>query len=395
MIIKMAFKNLLRHKKRTLLTLITTIIGILLAVVGEGLNGGLEKQVSDISIKSEISYGRIFGKGFYEDKENNDILEYPIDMNSLKGLENIPLSKRISFTGSITDSKEELATYFMGVNKTDENKIFDRDKYIVSGNFLQNNNDVVIGEELAKLLKLKVGDDITLMARTISKSQNAYDLKITGIIKTGNPIFDGKAVFLNESFAKEFSGADFYNEIIVGQILDPSLENSLKSSSTIDYVTYKEELKDALAIAQVRRKVFGALSSAILVMASLTVTNTMLMAMLERKKEIGVLMANGMSNKKILKMFFLEGFANGVIGCLIGFMIGSALTYYLEKVGIPFNFNSNDLGVTLPFADRLYLYYSFKKSIIFPFVGLLFISVASFYPAYKATKLNPMEAIRG
>ena len=142
MIIKMAFKNLLRHKKRTALTLITTIVGILLAVIGEGLNSGLEKQVSDLSIKSEISYGRIFGKNFYEDKDNNDILEYPINMESVKGLENVPISKRISFTGSITDSKEELATYFMGVNKIDENKVFSRDKYIISGNFLNNDTDV-------------------------------------------------------------------------------------------------------------------------------------------------------------------------------------------------------------------------------------------------------------
>lgn len=394
MIIKMAFKNLLRHKKRTALTLITTIVGILLAVIGEGLNSGLEKQVSDLSIKSEISYGRIFGKNFYEDKDNNDILEYPINMESVKGLENVPISKRISFTGSITDSKEELATYFMGVNKIDENKVFSRDKYIISGNFLNNDTDVVIGEELANLLNLKVGDDITLMARTVIKSQNAYDLKVTGIIKTGNPIFDSKAVFLNETFAREFSGADFYNEIIVGKILDRSLENTLKSSN-IDYVTYKEELKDVLAIAQLRRKVFGTLSSAILVMASLTITNTMLMAMLERKKEIGVLMANGMDDKKILKMFFTEGFTNGALGCLIGFILGSILTFYLEKVGIPFKFNSNDLGLTLPFADRLYLYYNFKKSIVFPLIGLIFISIASFYPAYKATKLNPIEAIKG
>ena len=65
MIGKMAFKNLFRHKKRTILTLITTIVGVLLAIVGEGLNSGLERQVTDISIKSEISYGRIFGKNFY------------------------------------------------------------------------------------------------------------------------------------------------------------------------------------------------------------------------------------------------------------------------------------------------------------------------------------------
>jgi putative ABC transport system permease protein len=393
MIGKMAFKNLFRHKKRTILTLITTIVGVLLAIVGEGLNSGLERQVTDISIKSEISYGRIFGKNFYEDKENDDILEYPIENNVLNKLKGIPISKRISFTGSITDSKEELMTYFMGVNKDEENKIFQRSNYIIYGNFLNNKNDIVVGEELAKLLNLKLGDEITIMARTTMKSQNAYDLKITGIIKTGNPIFDGKAVFLNQDFAKEFIGADFYNEIIVGEMLDNSVRDKLKSMC--DYVSYKEELKDLLAIAKLRRKIFGTISGAIMVMASLTITNTMLMAMLERKKEIGVLMANGMNSKNILKLFFTEGLLNGLFGCIIGFLVGSFITIYLSKNGIPFNVNSNDVGISLPFSDKFYLYYNFYKSLIFPLIGLIFISIASFYPAYKATELNPIEAIKG
>ena len=394
MIYKMAFKNLLRHKRRTLLTLITTIVGIMLAVVGEGLNGGLEKQVSDLSIKSETAYGRIFGKGYYEEKEDNDILEFPIDEDEMLALEGISITKRISFTGTITDSDLEFAVYYMGVDEQEENQVFQREKYIISGNFIKNRNDVVIGSELAKLLNVKVGDQLTLMARNINKNQNAYDILITGIIKTGNVIFDGKAVFLSQDFAREFTGADFYNEIAIANILEPNLISQLKTKN-FDFVDYKEELKDILAISKMRRKIFGMISGGILIMASLTIANTMLMAMLERKKEIGVLMANGMNSRKILELFFLEGIYNGIIGCTLGFLIGSLITLNLEKVGIPFNMSFQDMGLALPFSDRMYLYYNLGKSLTFPLIGLMFVALASFYPAYKATKLNPIEAIRG
>ena len=394
MIYKMAFKNLLRHKRRTLLTLVTTIVGIMLAVVGEGLNGGLEKQVSDLSIKSETAYGRIFGKGYYEEKEDNDILEFPIDEDEMLALEGISITKRISFTGTITDSDLEFSAYYMGVDEQEENQVFQREKYIISGNFIKNRNDVVIGSELAKLLNVKVGDQLTLMARNINKNQNAYDMLITGIIKTGNVIFDGKAVFLSQDFAREFTGADFYNEIAIANILEPNLISQLKTKN-FDFVDYKEELKDILAISKMRRKIFGMISGGILIMASLTIANTMLMAMLERKKEIGVLMANGMNSRKILQLFFLEGIYNGIIGCTLGFLIGSLITINLEKVGIPFNISFQDMGLALPFSDRMYLYYSLGKSLTFPLIGLLFVALASFYPAYKATKLNPIEAIRG
>ncbi len=394
MVYKMAFKNLLRHKRRTVLTLVTTIVGIMLAVVGEGLNGGLEKQVSDLSIKSETAYGRVFGKGYYEEKEDNDILEFPIDKTEISALDGLSLTKRLSFTGTITDSDLEFSAYYMGIDEKEENQVFQREKYIISGNFIKSRNDVVIGSELAKLLNAKVGDQFTLMARNVDKNQNAYDMVITGIIKTGNVIFDGKAVFLSQDFAREFTGADFYNEIAIAQILEPSLISELKTKN-FDFIDYKEELKDILAISKVRRKVFGMISGGILLMASLTITNTMLMAMLERKKEIGVLMANGMNGKNILKLFFLEGIYNGIIGCTIGFLIGSVITLNLQKVGIPFNISFQDMGLALPFSDRMYLYYNFGRSLVFPIIGLLFAAVASFYPAYKATKLNPIEAIRG
>lgn len=394
MVFKMAFRNLRRHKKRTLLTLITTVIGILLAVIGEGMNSGMEVQISDLSIKSEIGYARAFGKNYYAEKDDNDILEFPIAKEDLKLFNGLPVTKHLSFNGSITNSIEELQVKFQGINPEDENIVFHRDKYMISGDFFTKKDGVVIGSELAKLLNIKTGDIVTILARTLEKNQNAYDVEVIGIIKTGNPVFDGTVVFMKENFAKEFVSADFYNEIIIGKT--PQKEKILElKNSHIDFVTYDEELKDFLVIAELRRKMFGAISGAMLLMAALTITNTMLMAMLERKREIGVLMANGMNVKKILQMFFTEGILNGIIGSFIGFILGTIIVIYFQKYGIPFHFNSNDIGVNIPFADRLYLHYNFANSIIFPFVGIAFAGVASYYPAYKATKINPIDAMKG
>ena len=117
MILKMIFRNIFRYKKRTVLTLITMIVGIYLAILGEGLNSGLENQITDIYIKTDTSHYKIYGKDFYLEKDDNDQLEYPIENLEKveKILKNKDYSKRLLFKGSITDGKEELIAQFIGV----------------------------------------------------------------------------------------------------------------------------------------------------------------------------------------------------------------------------------------------------------------------------------------
>ncbi len=395
MIFKMIFRNIFRHKKRTLLTLITMIVGIYLAILGEGLNSGLEKQITDIYIKTDTSHYKIYGKNFYIEKDDNDQLEYPIEvMKEVEEiLKNKNYSKRLIFKGSITDRKEELTAQFIGVNPQEENKVFERDKYMVEGSFVTGEDSLVLGIEMARLLDLGIGDEVTIMARTASQSINAYDLSITGIIKTGNTLMDSSSIFMDLGFSKKFVATPDINDIAVKSILSEEEADALKELK-LDFIPWEEEIKDILRITSIRRKAFAIISTTILLMAGVTIANTMLMAMLERQKEIGIMMANGMHNREILLLFLGEGTFVGTLGSFLGFFLGWMTTSYYEHNGIQIAIKSSDLGINIPFSDRLYLYFDLDKSLTILIVGVLFSAAASVYPAIKSVKLDPSKAIK-
>ncbi len=357
MIIKMAFRNLFRHKNRTILTLVTIIVGILLSIVGEGTYAGMEEQMKGTYIKTDVGYHKIYGKGFYKDKSENEQLEFLISKEAEEKIDEIfinkDMSKRLVFSGSITNSVNELNTIFLGTNIEAEEKIFRRSEYIVKGTFTYDKNGIVIGAELAKLLGLNIDDEVTLVARTARKSIDAYDKKIVGIIKTGNPLLDSQIVFIPLEFAKKFVGTELVNDIVLGQIPEEDEVWKLEGLE-VDSIPLKEILREVTEITAVKRKGFVFITLGILIMAGISITNTMLMAMMERQKEIGIMMANGMSRRNILKLFLSEGLLTGGIGTSIGFVIGSILVIVYEKIGIPLDY-MNNVEMSIPLSDRFVL----------------------------------------
>ena len=145
MIISMAFRNVFRHKKRTVLTMLTVIFGIFAGIMGDGLNSGMKWQVADIYTKTMTSSYNIYGSGFFNEEEKNDPIEYLFDEKSgeellkkQKGV--IAHSDRLLIDGSVTNGIEEMKTRFIGVNPDDENRVFDRKNSITAGVFTNKNS---------------------------------------------------------------------------------------------------------------------------------------------------------------------------------------------------------------------------------------------------------------
>ena len=394
MIVKMAWRNLFRHKKRTVLTLITISVGIFISIFGEGINRGMYSQVKNTLRSSSLGYYKIYGKGYYEERLTNDPLEYPIDnyKELEKMLVGIKHSSRLVFKGTLTDRARSLNVNFIGMNKDDENSVFARDNYMLEGSLDMGNASVVIGYKLAELFELEIGSEIIIGARTADKALNAYDVKVVGIIKTGNPFMDASTVFMSRSFAEEFAGAQFINDIVIGEELPKESLDIFKEGES-EFVPLEKELVDIEKITRVRRKFFGVISVAILTMAGLGIANTMLMAMMERHKEIGIMMAGGMRRPSILGLFLLEGSISGLVGGFIGFFGGTVAVLYYEKNGMYLG-NIEELGTNLPFSDRLYFHYDLKISLFYFTAAFICALAAAFYPAYKATKLNPVEVLK-
>lgn len=410
MIISMAFRNVFRHKKRTILTMLTVIFGIFAGIMGDGLNSGMKWQVADIYTKTMTSSYNIYGSGFFNEEEKNDPIEYLFDEKSgeellkkQKGV--IAHSDRLLIDGSVTNGIEEMKTRFIGVNPDDENRVFDRRNSITSGVFTNKNSSekIVMGSELAKILNLKKGDTVTIMARTANKAVNAYDVEIEGLIRTGNPIVDNSYVFMNIEFAKSFADTDKINDIAVkrenlsiNKIEKEMAEiNKNSKDKKLTAVSWYKETEDLMELIKFRGKIFSVITFVILLMAAAGITNTMLMAMLERKKEIGIMMANGMSSGKIAALFTVEGAFIGVLGSSIAFIAGFLVVTHFAKVGISIPMASGGFGSDFPINDKLYLYFDLVHGLIFYVIGIAVATLSALYPARKAVKLEPVEAIRG
>ena len=204
MLLKMAFKNMFRHKKRTFLTMSVLVFGIYLAIFYDGILKGFIEDAVKTYITTDIGRYKIYGENYFKEREDNDQIEFLLEEEKIKDiLADEPFSIRLSFNGTVGNGENEIPVKFLGVYKEQENNIFQRDESILSGVFLENEDSVVVGSGVAESLGVVLGDEITIVGRTVNKSINAYDMKIDGIIKTKNNLIDEGTVFLDINFAKK------------------------------------------------------------------------------------------------------------------------------------------------------------------------------------------------
>lgn len=406
----MAFRNIFRQTKRTILTLITITFGIFFGIVGDGLNAGMKWQLADTYIKTITSTMKLYKEGYYNPEEIKNQIEYGFsDSQELdRSIKKIPgiitYSKRFAFDGKITNGTDELNAKYIGIVPEDEEKVFKRKSMIISGKYLENSSEekAILGKDLAESLGLKKGDIVTISARSKNRTMNAYDVEVAGIIRTGNPLIDMNAVFIPIDLAQKLGDAPEINDIaVLCEIKDMNnIKKSLPgikaavSGGGIEAVPWYEETKDLLSLVAFREKVFGIITAVILIMAAAGITNTMLMAMLERKREIGIMMANGMGKREILTLFIAEGAVLGIIGSGIALAAGYLLVSHFQTYGIIIKLPREQIGTDFPIQDKLYMYFDSTKAVIIFCIGVVVSIAATLYPAMKAVKLEPVEAIK-
>lgn len=393
MLLKMASRNLYRHKKRTILTLTVMVFGIFLSIFMLGLLKGMEMDMVELYINTDIGKYKIYGEKFYEDKEDNEQVEFLMDEKSInENLKGEKYSSRLVFLGTLISSKAEFPVKMIGVNREEENNVFEREKGILDGNFLKEDREIVIGYKIATMLDLKVGDIVTIMGKTVTKGINADDVKIGGIIETKNLLLDAGSIFINLKFAKEFLGTEKINDVVVMSKLNSKKVEKLEK--TADVITWEKEMEELLEMMKFKTKANLIVCFVILIMSGVGIANAMLMSVYESKKEIGILMANGMERKNILVLFLYEGIAMGVLGSGVGFILGSGFVIYFQEHGIPLPYDLEKAGWNMAFPEVMRAYFNLETTLLIFLFGVVIALVAAFYPAYKATKFNPIETLR-
>lgn len=415
-IFKFGWRNLTRNKRRTFFTILAIAVGVMSLVFARSYIKGIINTANEAMIKTEIGHVRIAHKEYLRLKRIMP-KEYLVrDLSALRtGLTAMPgivsMNERIKFHVLLSHGDINEAAVAVGFDPVREDRNMELSKVIVGGSYFGNSHrglNLIIGSKLAEKMKVTVNDELLLVTTDINYSTYALPFNVIGIFETGFAAMDKHLVYIPLSKAQEMLDCgDAAHEVLVF-INDPAkswevcekIENLLSQKDpdrAIQVIPWqKDDLIETLpALVGVWEVIIGI----IMFIVALVILNTMLMAVMERYHEIGVIKALGFKNREVFGMILVEAFYLGCIGAVIGGILGGTLSALVEKTGIDFNQMTGGvmekIDIPVPFFGKV-IYPDFTFAILIGSMvfGILAALIAVLYPAFKSSKMLPVEAFR-
>jgi len=402
LIIKSALASLLKRKLRTFLVIFMIASSLWGLMLMQGVYDGMTQQMIQNAIRSDSSQISIFPKDFRNQKEIQLQLSDEKKIYELLDKENNVKSyiSRITTSGLIATAKYSKNASIFGIDAKDEIAHANLDKYIKEGSFSFGKKDrgAVIGFKLAKKLKVKLGKKIILSAQDVNNEVSSVSLKVTGIIKTNNMALDQSGVFIDKGKAKKFLGVKNVNQIAI-MLHDYEKADSLKAVLKKEF-THTEtydwgELYPALLQSEEIMKSFSYISYTIVFFtATVGIFGVVLVSVLERLREFGVLRAIGTRFRVIVAMVFFESFFIGLLGLILGTIIGGGTLYYFSIYGLDLSSFSDALdefgmdAITYALIKTEYFITAFIAVFSATFLSILI-------PLRVLKKSKPIEVING
>jgi ABC-type lipoprotein release transport system permease subunit len=397
-ILHLAARNLTRHRWRSVLSLLAIVLGVASLLIGQGFLGGMTENLlrSQIDMVSGHVVARPAG---YPTTQAN----HPVDtLLSVSDEDRAWLTARAeAWTGRLLFSPtaivrgESLRVRAIGVGPEDA-AVFPRKDWKVDGSL----DGVVVSRGVARLLDVRVGDEVILQGRTHPGAMNAVSFPVAGVVSTGNAWFDGFGVFVPLAEADALLAADGKVSHVAIRLDSRGGADATRDAladrwaGVADVRSWGDETTDMMRLQAIRQKALGFLVGAILLMAASGIANTILMAAWERVREIGTLAALGMTRVQVLHLFLLEGVVLGAVGSALGAMLGLGVVGWYGTHGIDLTDAMEKGGANLPVSATLYLAVSPFWAVAAPLVGVAIAVLSSIYPARVASSLPPAEAVR-
>lgn len=379
-----AKKHIIERKKQSLISMLGITIGVAVLIVSIGIANGLDKNMisSILSITSHV---------VVEDKtsiENYRELQERID-----GIEGVRGSVPKLTTQGILKYNGIFGSYASGVRVEgidieDAIKSMELDTKIVEGDLdFEKPNKILLGKELYEQLGASIGDEISL----VSADNRELRFKIGAVFQSGYYEYDTSLVMLPLRAVQilTYSG-DTVDKIDV--MLDDAYDsdrvaNEISSSEGLFTKTWGQLNKNLLSALALEKTVMILVFSLITVIAGFVVWVSLNMLVREKTKDIGIMRSMGYTSKSIMKIFLIEGLLLGVSGIIIGTVVALGILWYVK------NYSIASL-TSIYYLTKVPVEISSKEVMVIVLVNLMVIFMSSIFPAYRAAKLNPVEALR-
>ncbi len=403
MLAQLAWKNIWRNKVRSLVVIVSVMLGLWAGSFIMAYAFGMMEQRLEDAIESEISHIQFHHPEYQKDNapefvipESQSLVEDLAQEASVKSV-----SGRVIVLGMINSPTSSSGGKLIGINPKQENELTKLESFLSEGEYLDNRdkNKILIGEKLAKKLKVKLRSKVVLTFQDKDKNIVAGAFRVKGIYKSHNTGLEELNIYtIGKDLTTLLGNGGNFQEIAL-LLNDPGQLVAFKERLTTTYPDIKieswKELSPELSLMiETMDQSMIIFLVIILVALSFGIVNTMLMAVLERVREIGMLMAIGMNKVRLFSMISLETIFMVMIASPFGLLLAYFSIEYLGLVGMDLS------GI---YAEG-YAQYGFK-SMIYPsltteyylrIMVLVFVTaiLSSIYPAFTALRLNPVTAIR-
>lgn len=396
---KLAYRNLGRHRRRTFLSGLALALGTALLMFIAAFFQGEMRSSMETTLRLNTGHIQIQDADYDPDKLSvawEYLIENPDQAAAqVEALDPVlTATPRLMASGIVSVSDESVGVQIMGI--VPDSEANDPYRTLTSGEFItaDDREGILIGLPLAESLNLGVGDQINLLVNTSDGDVDEQQFTIRGIFTTGTSAYDKGIVFLPIAKAQAFSGAGDCASMIF--ILLKDREQADEVAAAIQGGGYQvktwEQMNELLVLINDFSDAYLVIINLIILGVTATViTNTLLLSVFERTREIGILSAIGMKGRQIINLFLAEASLLALGGITAGGLMGWALSAYFGRIGVYFG----DLGLSqdMLLTDRIYPLLLLDDAVNLIITAFLITVLASLYPARMAARMEPVEAL--
>jgi len=401
MVLKMAWRNIWRSRRRTLVTVGAMTLALWMLILYTSLVEGYLRDIERNILELELGDIQVHAQGYlnkpsiYDTIENSDSL-----VAQLTELD-YPASARLLGGGLVASGDSSAGASLRGIDIEQDARVSKIGEHVVEGRWLDlsDPSGVVLGRRLAHTLNAKIGDELVMLSQAMDGSM-ANDLyHVQGILASISDGTDRAGVFMTAEAFRAFFGLDIgAHQVVVrrpaNQELDVTAATVAKLAPSNDVKTWRDLMPTLASMLDSTRGMIQIVFFVIYIVVAILILNAMLMAVFERIREFGVLKAIGVSPRNVMTIILTESSIQTLLAILTGVALSLPGLWYLVNFGI----DTGALGGTSMMGiawNRMWYGVVTPWSFIAPVVTLvIMVSLAVIYPALKAARISPVEAMR-
>ena len=404
MLLSLAWRNIWRNKRRTLITAASVLFAVLFSSVMQSIQHGTWDHMVDNVVNYYYGYLQIQGKKFWEDRSIDEVIDRQTLLEKLpEGFKNsYPLVPRLESFALASAGNRTQGALMIGIDPDAENALTGLKGRISKGDYWQSSPEgILVGEGLAENFKIDVGDTLIFLSQGYHGANAIGEYPVRGLIHFASPDLSKTMVYLHLEDAQQFyATGDQITSLVVGLKDKEELPGAIKAlHSDLDTATYavkdwQEMMPELMQAKEMDTASANVILIILYIIISFGIFGTILMMTKDRQYELGVLLSIGMRRMQLFGMMWMEVVMIGLVGVAMGFLISVPLVKYLSLH--PFQMTGEYAKAYEKFGAEPIIPPAFDWNIFSWQVLFVFVitTVLAFYPFWVIRKMKPVEAMR-